>query len=94
VSFADVFSIGQGVTRGSECGHFAGWHTGHGETLKVVLSPGITCLVHHAIVLTIHALGSLALALLAEVDDGDHGLGHVDLDLVVRVGHGAFPRLL
>jgi len=82
------------VPSGSGRDHFAGWHTGHGETLEVVLSPCITCLVHHTIVLTIHALGSLALALLAEVDDGDLGLGHVDLDLVVRVGHGAFPRLL
>lgn len=76
---------------GSGRDHFARWHTGDRQATEVVLSPGITCLVHHAIVLTIHALGSLALAFLAEIDDGDLGLGHVDLDLVVRVGHGWFP---
>jgi len=50
-------------------------------------------------VLTIHALGSGATLALAEIDDGDLGLGHVDLDLVEGVlddggGHGVFPRLL
>jgi len=74
--------------------HFARWHTGHGETLELILTPCITCLVHHTIVLTIHALGSLAAALLTEVDDGDLGLRHVDLDLVVGVGHGWCPSLM
>jgi len=40
-------------------------------------------------VLTIHALGSGATLDLTEIHDGDLGLGHVDLDAVVRVGHGS-----
>ena len=74
---------------GSGRDHFASWHTGHGETLEVILTPCITCLVHHTIVLTIHTLGSGATLDLTEIHDGDLGLGHVDLDAVVRVGHGS-----
>lgn len=49
--------------------------------------------------LTLHALGSGTLATLAEVDDGEHRVLGVDLDLVEGVlddldGHGVFPRLL
>jgi len=85
---------------GSGRDHFARWHTGDRQATEVVLSPGITCLVHHAIVLTIHALGSLTLALLAEIHDGVlGGLREVDLDAVERVlhgldGHGWCPLLM
>ena len=52
------------------------------------LTPGIDSLVHDAVVLTVSALGSGALATLAEVHDGVLGSVHgVDLDLVVGVLH-------
>ena len=80
---------------GSVGGHFVCWHTGDGETLDltVKLTPVLDNLVHDAIVLTLHALGSLALAFLTEIHDRLHCILRVDLDLVVRVlddgdGHG------
>ena len=68
--------------------HFACWHTGDRQATEVILSPGITRFVHDAIVLTIHAFGSLAAAFLAEIHDGLlRSLREVDLNAVVRVDH-------
>ena len=92
---ADEYSIGHLVPCGSIGGHFVRWHTGDSETLDlaVKLTPVLDNLVHDAIVLTLHALGSLALAFLTEIHDRLHCILGVDLDLVVRVlddgdGHG------
>ena len=76
--------------------HYISWHTGDGVAtdLTFKLPPGIHSLVHDAIVLAIHALGSGTLATLAEVHDGVLGsINSVDLNLVVGVlddggGHG------
>ena len=73
-------------------GHFLSWHTGDSQTTEVVVAPLVAALIHHTIVLTIHALGSLALALLAEEHDRVlRALSKVDLNAVERVGHGWFP---
>ena len=45
------------------------WDTGDGETAETIVAPLIARLVHDAIVLTIHALSSAALATLAKIDD-------------------------
>jgi hypothetical protein len=45
------------------------WHTGHSETAELIITPLLAGLVHHAIVLTVHALSSGTLATFAEVDD-------------------------
>jgi len=64
------------------------------------LTPLLYSLVHNAIVLTIHALGSLALAFLTEIHDRLlRSIDGVDLDLVVGVlddggGHGWCPLLM
>tara|TARA_X000001036_G_scaffold246013_1_gene229357 strand:+ start:3936 stop:4229 length:294 start_codon:yes stop_codon:yes gene_type:complete len=84
---ADEYSIGHLVPCGSIGGHFVRWHTGDGETLDlaVKLTPVLDNLVHDAIVLTLHALGSGTLAFLTEIHDRLHCILGVDLDLVVRV---------
>ena len=82
-------------------GHFLCWHTRDSVAtdLTVKLTPCIDGLVHNAVVLALHALSSGTLAALAEVDDGDHRVLGVDLDLVVGVlddlnGHGWCPLLM
>ena len=71
--------------------HFVCWHTGDGVATDLlrVLTPLIHSLVHNTVVLTLHALGSLALAFLTEEHDGVlRGLSEVDLDAVEGVLHG------
>ena len=83
---ADELSIGHLVPCGSVSGHFVRWHTGDSVAtdLTLKLTPCLYSLVHDAIVLTIHALGSRTLATLAEVHNRVLGSVHgVDLDLVV-----------
>ena len=77
------------------CGHFLCWHTGDSQTVEVVVAPLLARLIGHAIHLTLHTFGSLALAFLAEEHDG-MGIGKVDLNTVVGVldgsdGHGWCP---
>ena len=73
------------------------WHTGHSETAELIVTPLLARLVHHAIVLTVHALSSGTLAFLTKIHDGLLGSIHsVDLDLVEGVldgldGHVVFP---
>ena len=50
------------------------------------MTPGINGLTHNAIVLAISALRGLATLCLPEVDDGDHRILGVDLNLVENVG--------
>ena len=50
-------------------GHFLSWHTRDSQTTELIPTPLVAALVHHTIVLTIHAFGGLALALLAEEHD-------------------------
>jgi len=71
--------------------HFLSWHTGDSVATDLlrVLTPLIQSLVYNTIVLTLHALSSLTLALLAEEHDGVlRGLSEVDLDTVEGVLHG------
>ena len=77
-------SIGHLVPSGSVGGHFGRWHTGDGETLDLIVSPCVTCLLHHALHLPLHALVSRTLATLAEVRDRVlWRRDSLDLDLVV-----------
>ena len=75
--------------------HYVSWHTGDGVATDLLgeRTPGINSLTHHAVVLTVSTLGSLATICLAEVDDGVLGrLKGVDLNLVEDgVAHGSFP---
>ena len=75
--------------------HYISWHTGDGvaHDLRGELTPLIHSLIHHAVVLTVGTLGSLATLALAEVDDGVlRRLKGVDLNLVEDgVAHGSFP---
>jgi hypothetical protein len=62
-------------------------NAGDSETAEVHITPCITCLVHHTIVLTIHALGSGTLAALAIINNGMLGrLSEVNLNTVERDG--------
>ena len=67
--------------------HYVSWHTGDGVTLDLlgVLTPVVHHLIHNAIVLTVGTLGSGASSCLTEVDDGDHRVLGVDLNLVEAV---------
>jgi hypothetical protein len=75
--------------------HYVSWHTGDGVTLDLLgeLTPVVDHLIHNAIVLTVGTLGSGAATCLAEVDDGEHRVLGVDLNLVedVGVGHWVIP---
>ena len=75
--------------------HYISWHTGDGvaHDLRGELTPLIHSLIHHAVVLTISTLGSLATLALAEVDNGLHRVLGVDLNLVEDVSgaHGVVP---
>ena len=75
--------------------HYVSWHTGDGVTLDLLgeWTPGIDSLVHNAIVLTVGTFGSGAASCLTEVNDGDHRVLGVDLNLVedVGVGHWVIP---
>ena len=76
--------------------HYVSWHTGNGVATDLLgeWTPCLYCLVHHAVVLTVGTLGSLATLALAEVDDGVLGrLKGVDLNLVEDVSgaHGVVP---
>ena len=64
--------------------HYISWHTGDGVAtdLRGELTPGINSLIHNAVMLTVSTLGSAATLALAEVDDGDHRVLGVDLNLV------------
>ena len=82
----DELSIGHLVPCGSVSGHFLCWHTGDSETLDLIGSPCITCLLHHTLELPLHALVSRTLATLAEVRDRVlWRRERLDHDLVVRV---------
>ena len=83
---ADELIIGHRVPCGSVSGHFVCWHTGDSETLDLIGSPCITCLLYHTLHLPLHALVSRTLATLAEVRNRVlWGRERLDHDLVVRV---------
>ena len=73
--------------------HYVGWHTGDGVAADLLrdCAPGRNSLIHNAVVLTVHALSSAALAALAEIGDGVlRSILGVDLNLVEGV-HGCLP---
>jgi hypothetical protein len=78
-------------------GHFLNWYTRDNKTTKTVVSPSVTCLIDHTIMLPLHALVSGTLATLAEVYDRmTRRLNEINLNLVVRVlddldCHEVFP---
>ena len=73
--------------------HYVSWHTRDSvaSDLRGELTPVVHSLIHNAIVLTIGTLGSAATLCLAEVDDGEHRILGVDLNLVEDGGgaHGS-----
>ena len=70
-------------------GYFFSWHTGDSQATEVIVAPLLARLSGNTIVLTIHALGGLALALLAEEHDRVlRALSKVDLDAIEGVLHG------
>ena len=67
-------------------GHFLCWHTRDSQATEVILTPLVAALIGHTVHLTIHALGSLSLAFLAEEHDRVlGGLFKVDLNAVEGV---------
>ena len=76
--------------------HYVSWHTGDGVATDLLgeWAPCLYCLVHHAVMLAVSTLGSLATLALAEVDDGVlRRLKGVNLNLVEDVSgaHGVVP---
>jgi len=76
--------------------HYVSWHTGDGVATDFLgeRTPCLHCLVHHAVMLAVSTLGSLATLALAEVDDGVlRRLKGVNLNLVEDVSgaHGVVP---
>ena len=70
-------------------GHFFSWHTGDSQATEVIVAPLLARLIGNTVHLTLHTLGSLALAFLTEEHDGVlRGLSEVDLDAVEGVLHG------
>ena len=76
--------------------HYVSWHTGDSVATDLLRkwTPCLHCLVHHAVLLTVSALGSAATLALAEVDDGVlRRIVSVNLNPVEDVSgaHGVIP---
>jgi len=63
------------------------WHTGNGEALPSAnLTNTIDNIVHQALMLTLHALSSLALGALS-IQDAGGAIAVVDLNAIVALEH-------
>ena len=87
VSCVDELSIGWNGSVDHGSGHFLCWHTRDSQTMEVIVAPLLAALIGHTVHLTLHTLGSLALAFLTEEHDG-MGISKVDLDAIEGVLHG------
>ena len=71
--------------------HFLCWHNGNGEALPTAnLTDSLYHLVHHAVMLGIASLDSLALGALS-IQDAGGVVAVVDFDAVGRLQHWVVP---